>query len=89
MSVRWLYPKSGGGWAIETYIEDVAPSMRIGASKHEKQTWFIVNLQPDGICMNCRARPGLQDPIGGYYSCSDCREQSVRAIAQLLTAQAA
>jgi len=90
MPVRWLSLNADGfSWSVLTYIEEVAPSMRIGAPKHEKQTWFIVNLQPDGICMNCRKQPGLEDPIGRYFSCVDCRERAALGVAQALALRAA
>jgi hypothetical protein len=90
MPVSWLHPNPDGySWAVLTYVEEVAPSMRVGAPKHERQTWFIVNLQPDGICMNCRQRPGLQDPIGGYYACAECRAQAEQAIGQVVALRAA
>lgn len=81
MPVWWLHPNPDGhSWAVLTYAEEVAPSMVPGAPKSAKQTWFIVNLQPDGLCLNCRKRPGLQDPIGGYYSCVECRAACETAI---------
>lgn len=90
MPVRWLHPNPDGhSWAVLTYDVEVAPSIEPGAPKHAKQTWFIVNLQPDGICMNCRVRRGVEDPIGGYFSCVECREQAESAIAQLRALRAA
>lgn len=103
MPVRWLHPNPDGhGWAVLTYVEEVArntgqfttmdPVTRIlttTPAPGKYKTWIIVNLQPDGICMNCRNRPGLQDPIGGYYSCDECRERTRQAIAQIITLRAA
>lgn len=82
--VKWVKPNDDGySWTAYTYIEEVAPSMRPGAPKHERETWFIVNLQPDGICMNCRKCRGMLFPDFGSYVCQSCLDKTSQAIDKL------
>lgn len=67
MSLYWVdHPDQ----TATVYLPEVAPSLNPMDGKY--QTWFWRNWQPDGICMNCRKRPGLMDPVGGTYACEDC-----------------
>lgn len=65
------------------YLKEVAPNVDPQATE-KYQTWFWRNWQPDGICMNCRQRPGLMDPIGGSYTCDECRAECEVAMKQYI-----
>lgn len=84
MPVNWLHKNEDGySWTVVVYQIETAPSLEPNASKHAKQTWFFINLQPDGVCMNCRQRPGIFFPSSGSYSCEQCLKDCEQALAAL------